>query len=155
MLRKVRQLDTSMRFQNLNLTKIPKLQQIRKPDDLDNIEFTDGLAEVEVPVELLDHVPLKHQERPDSPRLARVIRSIRNRGYSSLDPIVCRIGARGRWIVIDGGHRVTAARRVSREFFTNLFSPKVGDLTFILFETPMSRTKLNKRTNRRSVVSGP
>lgn len=142
-----------MRFPNLQLSRVPRLQQIRRPEDLDNIEFVDGIAEVEVPIEMLDLVPLKHQERLDSPRLAAVLRSVRSKGYSSLEPIVCRIGAKGRWIVVDGGHRITAAQRVSREFFSNLWGNKVGDLTFLLFQTPMSYTKLRKRKMRQ--VVGP
>ena len=142
-----------MRFQNVNLSRAPRLKQIRRAEDIYDIEFVDGVAEVEVPIECLDLVPLKHQERPDSPRLARVLRSIRSKGYSSLDPIVCRIGAKGKWIVIDGGHRITAARRVSREYFTNFFGPKVGDLTFILFQTPMSYSKLKKRYRRKMALA--
>ncbi len=134
-----------MRFPDLQLSRVPRLQQIRRAEDLENIEFVDGIAEVEVPIELLDLVPLKHQERLDSPRLAAVLHSIRSKGYSSLEPIVCRIGAKGRWIVVDGGHRITAAKRVSREFFSNLWGNKVGDLTFVLFQTPMSYSKLRKR----------
>ncbi len=134
-----------MDFRALTVGRIPKLTRITRPEDVDQIEFVEGLAEVEVPVELLGAVPLKHAERLDSPRLDRVVRSIRSEGYSSLEPIVCRIGALGNWVVVDGGHRITAAQRVSREFFTNLFGGKVRDLTFILFQTPMSYSKLRSK----------
>ncbi len=134
-----------MDFRSRAIGRIPKLSRITRPEDLDEIEFVDGLAEVEVPVELLETVPLKHAERLNSPRLDRVVQSIRSEGYSSLEPIVCRVGALGNWVVIDGGHRITAAKRVSQEFFTNLFGGKVGDLTFILFQTPMSYSKLRPK----------
>ncbi len=134
-----------MDFRSRTIGRIPKLTRITRPEDLDEIEFVDGLAEVEVPIELLESVPLKHAERLNSPRLDRVVQSIRSEGYSSLEPIVCRVGALGNWVVIDGGHRITAAKRVAQEFFTNLFGGKVGDLTFILFQTPMSYSKLRPK----------
>lgn len=131
-----------MDYRTYTVGKIPKLTRLARPEDIDDIEFTDDVAEVEVPIELLDRVPIKHSERLDSPRLNQLIQSIRRDGYSSMQPIVCRIGALGNWVVIDGGHRITAAKRVSQEILTNLFGKKVGDLTFILFKTPMSYSKL-------------
>lgn len=142
-----------MDYRSYTVGKIPKLHRLRNPQDIDGIDFTEGIAEVEVPIELLDCVPLKHYERSDSPRLQRLIRAIRQNGYSSLEPIVCRIGALGNWVVIDGGHRITAAKRVSQEFFTNLFGNKIGDLTFVLFQTPMSYSKL--KTHPKVSDAGP
>ncbi|MEQ8825044.1 MAG: ParB N-terminal domain-containing protein [Filomicrobium sp.] len=134
-----------MDYRSVTVGKIPKLSRIKSPEDVLTIEFADGIAEVEVPIELLDSVPLKHFERQNSPRLRTLVESIRRNGYSSLEPIICRVGALGNWVVIDGGHRITAARSVSQEVFTNLFQRKVGDLTFILFQTPMSYSKLKPR----------
>ncbi|MDX2257337.1 MAG: ParB N-terminal domain-containing protein [Hyphomicrobiaceae bacterium] len=134
-----------MEFADLNLKGVPPLTRIRHPDDIHAIEFVDGVAEVEVPIELIDHVPIKNFERLDSPRLQAVVKSIRQNGYSSLAPIVCRVGALGNWVVMDGGHRITAARLVAREVLTNLWGQKVGDLTFILYQTPMSYSKLKSR----------
>jgi hypothetical protein len=135
-------------YRTFTVGKIPKLSRISKAEDLAEIDFADGVAEVEVPIELIDIIPLKHYERLNSPRLLSVINAIRREGYSSLEPIVCRVGRRGNWIVIDGGHRVTAAKKVSQEFFTNLFGQKVGDLTFVLFHTPMSYSKLKRKMDR-------
>lgn len=143
-----------MDYNGYTVGRIPKLTRIRSPRDIDGIEFVDGVAEVEVPVELLDQIPLKNYERLDSPRLTTVLQSIRRDGYSSLEPIICRIGPLGNWVVIDGGHRITAAKRVHKELFTNLFGPKVGDLTFILFETPMSYSKLTRSRRRLVPASG-
>ncbi|MDX2288963.1 MAG: ParB N-terminal domain-containing protein [Hyphomicrobiaceae bacterium] len=134
-----------MEFENMAFRQVPKLHRLKDPADVHGIEFVDGVAEVEVPIELLDHVPIKNYERSDSPRLQAVLKAMRNDGYSSIEPIVARVGALGNWVVIDGGHRITAARIVSREFFTNLWGQKVGDLTFILFQTPMSYSKLKAR----------
>lgn len=133
-----------MRFKNIEVKNPPKLHRVRRLDDLSEIEFVDGLAEVEVPIELIDQLPLKHDVRNESPRLETVMRSIRAKGYSSLDPIVCRIGAKGRWVVIDGGHRLTAAQRVSKELWTNLWRRDLGDITFFLYETDTSNSKLAK-----------
>ena len=35
---------------------------------------------------------------------------------------------------------MTAARKVSREFFTNLFGQKVHSIYFLLYRTPLSNT---------------
>ncbi len=132
-----------MRFSSIEIKRPPKLQRIRSAEDLDRIEFVDGIAEVEVPVELLELLPLKHDERSDSPRLDAVERSIRAKGYSSVAPIVCRIGPLGRWVVVDGGHRLTAVERVAKDFWTKFWRRDLGDITFILYETESSYSKLS------------
>lgn len=132
-----------MRFSLVDIKKPPKLQRIRSANDVKRVTFVDGIAEVEVPIELVELLPLKHDERNESPRLQSVERSIRAKGYSSLDPIVCRVGALGRWVVVDGGHRLTAAQHVSKEFWTRLWGRDLGAITFILFETEHSYSKLD------------
>lgn len=111
---------------------------LRAIEDIPEIPFLNDMALVEVPVGLLDQVPLKNHERSESERLLRLERSIRNKGYSSIQPIIARVGRKGRWVVIDGGHRVTAAKKVAKEYWTNLFGPKVRTLTFLLFKTNVS-----------------
>ncbi|MCI4660477.1 MAG: ParB/RepB/Spo0J family partition protein [Neomegalonema sp.] len=118
------------------------MQFIRSIEDINGIAFEDGIAAVEVPVELLPDLPLKNDFRGPSIRLQAVEASIRDKGFTPLEPIIARIGQKGRWIVVDGGHRLTAARSVSREFWTNLFGPKIRTLYFLLFETPRSWGKL-------------
>lgn len=120
----------------------PQMQRIATPDDLAHIVFTDGIAAVTMPFEMLKHIQFKNDHREDSPRLERLERSIRQRGYVPLEPIIARIGQKGKWVVIDGGHRLTAARRVAASFWSNLFSRKVGDLYFLLFTSPRSWSKL-------------
>lgn len=105
-------------------------------------------------MELLPYIRFKNDRRERSERLRRVERSIRNRGYVPVDPIIARIGQKGRWVVVDGGHRLTAARRVSREFWSNLFGRKVYSLYFLLYETPRSWRKLKKRRSRKGSVKG-
>lgn len=121
----------------------PPIQRIQSADDLSRIQFVDDMAEIEVPVEKLDLLPLKNDERQDSARLKQVIRAIRKNGYTSVEPIIVRLGRRGRWVVVDGGHRLTAAQLVSREFFTNLFGPKVRNLHFLLYRTDASESRLD------------
>jgi hypothetical protein len=117
------------------------VQQIRTVDDLRRIRFDDGLAAVEVPVELLGAIPFAGETREPGPRLDRVLRAIRKQGYRPLEPIICRIGMKGRWVVVDGGHRITAARKVAREWWSNLFGRKVRNLYFLLYTTPGSWSK--------------
>ncbi|MBX2806481.1 MAG: ParB/Srx family N-terminal domain-containing protein [Hyphomicrobiales bacterium] len=121
----------------------PAPQRVTSAEDLDKIQFVDDMAEIEVPVECLDLLPFKNEDRYDSARLHAVERLIRRFGYNNMDPVIVRLGRRGRWVIVDGGHRVTAARRISREFFTNLFGKKVRRIHFILFRTPLSNTRLN------------
>ena len=120
------------------------IQRLRTIDDIGNIVFEDGVAAVEVPVELLRHIQFKNDERGDSPRLDAVERSIRDRGYVPTDPIIARIGQKARWVIVDGGHRLTAARAVAEEFWTNLLQRKVLTLYFLLYETERSWRKVGR-----------
>lgn len=122
----------------------PGVQRLTRIEDLDKIEFVNDMAAVEVPIELLDKLPLKNDNRGESPRLEFVEQSIRDKGYNNLNPVICRIGRRGRWVVVDGGHRLTAARIVSREFFTNLFGDKVRNIYFLLFRTPLTNSRIGE-----------
>jgi len=115
--------------------------RVRCEADLDRIPFVDGMAAVEVPAELLDKLDLKHAERGNSDRLRALERAIRERGYRPVAPVTARIGRRGRWVVVDGGHRLTAARHVMREFWSNLFRRKVDSVYFVLFLDPRSWSK--------------
>jgi hypothetical protein len=122
-------------------TRAPPIQRLREAADLERIRFTDGVAAVMAPAELLEVIRFKNDRREDSPRLRAVETSIRRWGYQARDPVICRIGQKGRWIVVDGGHRLTAARRVARSWWANLFGRKVRDVYFLLFETPRSWRK--------------
>lgn len=128
-------------------SKWPDIQRVLSADDFDKIEFVEDMAMIEVPVERLDNLPFKNADRSNSMRLRAVERAIRVRGYDSLQPVIARLGRRGRWVIVDGGHRVTAAKRVSKEFFTNLFGKKVRNLHFLLYRTPLSNTRLDEPEN--------
>src|SRR5271170_23165 len=110
---------------------IPGVQWVESAADLDRVQFYDEMAEIEVPVAALDRLPFKNEDRGGSERLEPVIRSIRRHGYNNAVPVIVRLGRRGRWVIVDGGHRLTAARRVSAEFFTNLFGRKVKTVHFL------------------------
>ena len=116
----------------------PRIFRIRTEEDLDRIPFQNGMAAVEVPAELLDKLDLKNDERGDSLRLRALERSIRDQGFQPVEPITARIGRKGRWVVVDGGHRLTAARHVMGEFWANLFGRRVKRFYFILFTNPDS-----------------
>ena len=122
----------------------PKLFRIRTEADFDRIPFDNGMAAVEVPAHLLDHIDMRDFDRGDSGRLSALLRSIRSNGYNPVEPIHVRIGRRGRWVIVDGGHRLTAARIVAREFWTNLFRRKVHSIYFLLFRTPLSNTRIDE-----------
>ena len=123
---------------------IPGVQWVETATDLDHLEFYQDMAEIEVPVAALDRLPFKNEDRGDSVRLDEVMRSIRRDGYNNADPIIVRLGRRGRWVIVDGGHRLTAARRVSREVLTNLFGRKVRTIHFLLYKTPLTNSRLNE-----------
>lgn len=103
-------------------------------EDLDRIAFVDGIAEVDVPIRFLDVLPLVGEKRPETERLNRLMRIIRSQGYGGEPRIVVQVDAKGCWAVIDGGHRITAARRIAKEFWTNIIFPKVITLHFILHQ---------------------
>lgn len=124
--------------------KLPEIQWIRSAKDLGNITFVDDIAKIQVPIKVVDQLPFKNEDRGDSARLREVIKSIRRNGYNNFDPIVVRIGRRGRWVIVDGGHRLTAARIVAHEFWTNLFRRKVDTIYFLLFRTPLSNTRIDE-----------
>lgn len=119
----------------------PKLFRVETEEDLDRIPFVNGMAAVEVPADLLDKLELKHADRGDSLRLRALEKSIRTNGFRPIEPITARIGRKGRWIVVNGGHRLTAARHVMQEFWANLFGQKVNNFYFILFTNPDSWKK--------------
>lgn len=120
----------------------PKLFRIRSEEDFDRIPFENGMAAVEVPAHLIDKIEMRDFDRGDSARLTQIERSIRANGFRPVDPIQIRIGRKGRWVVVDGGHRMTAARHVMAEFWTNLFGQKVKTFYFVLFLTPDSWGKV-------------
>lgn len=116
----------------------PSTFQILSEEDLHRIPFRDGVAAVELPARLLSSIDLKNDHRGDSPRLRALEKSIRSNGFQPLEPITARIGRKGRWVIVNGGHRLTAARKVMREFWPNLFGPKVEGFYFVLFLNPDS-----------------
>ncbi len=123
---------------------IPSVQWVESAADLSHLEFYEEMAEIEVPVSALGTLPFKNEDRGDSARLDLVMRAIRRDGYNNADPIIVRLGRRGRWVIVDGGHRLTAARRVSKEFLTNLFTKKVKTVHFLLYRTPLTNTRLDE-----------
>ncbi len=124
--------------------KLPEVQWVGSAKDLDKITYVDDIAKIQVPIKVVDQLPFKNEDRGDSARLREVIKSIRRNGYNNFDPIVVRIGRRGRWVIVDGGHRLTAARIVAHEFWTNLFRRKVDTIYFLLFRTPLSNTRIDE-----------
>jgi hypothetical protein len=96
------------------LAKLP-LQHLSRPGDLDRIRFSDGLATVSVDATLLPRIRFKNARRNDLARVADLRRRIATHGYIPTTPVICRIGQKGKWIVVDGGHRLTALRQLYRD----------------------------------------
>src|SRR5262249_698972 len=84
-------------------TASPGVQWVETAADLDHLEFYENMAEIEVPVAALDKLPFKNEDRGDSVRLDTVLRSIRRDGYNNAEPIIVRLGRRGRWVIVDAG----------------------------------------------------
>jgi hypothetical protein len=87
-----------------------KMQRIETVADLDNIAFDHGLATVEVNADLLPSIAFKNARRGDAARVAALMRRIEDHGYIPLNPVICRIGRKGKWVVVDGGHRLSALK---------------------------------------------
>lgn len=109
------------------------VRRISRPEEADALAFRDGVAALMIPWRIAKDLPLEGASRPRTRRLDRLVRSIRAKGYRPAEPILCRVDPDGRWMVIDGGHRLTAARQVAGEFWCNLFAPRVRDLYFLVF----------------------
>jgi hypothetical protein len=93
------------------LAKLP-LQHLGKARDLQAITFADGLATVSVDATLLRKIRFKNARRHDARRVAELRRRIAAHGYIPTTPVICRIGQKGKWVVVDGGHRLTALRQL-------------------------------------------
>lgn len=125
----------------------PKTVRIGKLEDLDTIPFVNGVASVMVAARLLPLMPFKNHLREPSPRLEALRASIRRNGFTPVEPIIVRVGQRGRWVVVDGGHRLTAllgeiASPVQRyPLLRALFGRRMGDVYFLVYLTPRSWRK--------------
>lgn len=129
----------------------PRTQRVTTAAQLAVIEFTDNVASVMMPATLLPAIRFKNEERQDSPRLAALRAAIARDGYRPTDPIICRIGQKGRWVVVDGGHRLTALREIldrpaRRWPILRLFcGAPLGDVYFLLYLTARSYAKADPR----------
>lgn len=124
------------------------IQQIRKKSDLKAIRFHDGVAALEIPFLVVKRLKIRGGARPRSERVERLVQSMREKGYVPFDPIVCRITRKGKLHVIDGGHRLTAAGIVDREFWANLFSRKVRTVYFMVFQAPERWPKVKRLADK-------
>lgn len=124
--------------------------RIRRAEDLDSIVFEDGVAALEVPIELLPRIRLKNHRRQPSDRLDAVKRSIRAKGWSPMEPIVARLSRKGKWVILDGGHRITALREFLNSLACRWFGVRLcavsGSLYVILHDRPKRlRAKKSRR----------
>jgi hypothetical protein len=95
------------------LARLP-LQRVRTRADLQGIAFEDGLAALLVDATLLEDIRFKNARRGDAERIGRLVRRIAAQGYVPTTPVICRVGRKGKWVVVDGGHRLTALKALYR-----------------------------------------
>lgn len=97
-----------------------------------------GLAEVELTLDQIEKLHLVNAGRatdPENERYWRLVRAMRREGYASAEPL--RIFFTGeRFVLVDGGHRLNAARRVAREWLVNLFAEKVTTIPCLVTPDP-------------------
>ena len=55
--------------------------------------------------------------------------------------ITARVGRRGRWIVVNGGHRITAARRVMRDSCRRAGPPKSASKAGVVIRSALVKLK--------------
>lgn len=91
------------------IARLP-MQRLAKPADLDNIVFDHGLATVEVDADLIPRIAFKNAVREDAARVGRLAERIARDGFRPVTPVICRIGRKGKWVVVDGGHRLSALK---------------------------------------------
>ncbi len=124
--------------------RVGPIQRIRRKRDLKTIRFLDGVAALEIHFSVVKRLKIKGDMRPRSHHVEQLVHSMREKGYVPFDPIVCRITRKGKLHVIDGGHRLTAARIVDREFWPNLFSRKIRTVYFLVFQSPERWPKVKR-----------
>ncbi len=122
--------------------------------DLKKLDFRQGYAIAEIDIEDLHHFQVVNAERVESPRLQRVRNAIREEGYNNLEPIMARLTPSGKIYVEDGGHRLTAAHQVNREFLSNLFGNKVDIISFLLRDGHYFRKVAKKRKKKSRILIG-
>lgn len=116
-----------------NQTFVP---QIANPEDLAFIDFDDDRAVIDVPGAMLGFMPFEVPEPVDEDTLDDEIERIRAFGCKSDEPITLEPRPGGRWLVdADDAARFKAARTVAGEIMSNLFSPKVRNVRFVLLAT--------------------
>lgn len=126
----------------------PVIQRVRDLGDIAKLDFSNDVAAVMVPSELLPRIQFKNHLRERSPRLDALRASIRSKGFQPTQPIIARMGQKGRWVIVDGGHRITALMTTLNrpwrrsKWLRPLFRQDFGDVYFLLYKTPRSFTKL-------------
>lgn len=104
-----------------------------------------GFAEVDLTLDQIRKLHLVNDDRVterENPRFWRLVNAIRDHGYSSSDPL--RIFyLDGTFVLIDGGHRLNAARKVAEEWLSNLFREKVHYISCLVTPGPLDKMPQN------------
>ncbi len=98
-----------------------------------------GFAEVDLTLDQIQKLHLINDDRGmdrENERFWKLVRAIRDHGYASSDPL--RIFyLDDSFVLVDGGHRLTAARKVAQEWLSNLFREKVNYISCLVTEGPL------------------
>jgi len=98
-----------------------------------------GFAEVDLTLDQIQKLHLINDDRGmdrENERFWKLVRAIRDHGYASSDPL--RIFyLDDSFVLVDGGHRLTAARKVAEEWLSNLFREKVHYISCLVTEGPL------------------
>ena len=107
-----------------------------------------GFAAVDLTLDQIEKLNLVNDDRGtdrENERFWRLVRAIRDNGYASSDAL--RIFyLEDRFVLVDGGHRLNAARKVAKEWLSNLFQEKVHYISCLVTDGPLQDVSDN--TNR-------
>lgn len=104
-----------------------------------------GYAEVDLTLDQIEKLHLVNDDRGtdrENDRFWRLVNAIRDHGYASSDPL--RIFyLDDSFVLVDGGHRLSAARQVAGEWLSNLFREKVHFISCLVTPGPLDAAPRN------------
>ncbi|WP_420404308.1 hypothetical protein [Nisaea sp.] len=98
-----------------------------------------GFAEVDLTLDQIQKLHLINDDRGtdrQNDRFWRLVRAIRDHGYASSDPLHI-FYLDDSFVLVDGGHRLSAARKVAEEWLSNLFREKVHYISCLVTPGPL------------------
>ena len=106
-----------------------------------------GFAEVDLTLDQIAKLHLVNDDRGterQNDRFWRLVNAIRDNGYASSDPLKI-FYLDDSFVLVDGGHRLTAARKVASEWLSNLFREKVSYISCLVTEGPLEEERADDK----------